>query len=132
MVNALSDRVATGAAICWMGTSDVLMAPGNNQTTGQSSFSMIAPGLRKYLDYPDTAALAAPKPMLFFNGDQDPLFPVGGVEKAWNVMRTVWKAAGAEDRLETRMWPAPHEFNRDMQDAAFAWLDRQLKPASAQ
>ncbi len=128
MVNALSDRVAAGAAICWMGTSDVLMAPGNNQTTGQSSFSMIAPGLRRYLDYPDTAALAAPKPMLFYNGNQDDLFPVEGVEKAWGVMQTVWKAAGAGDKLETRMWPAPHEFNRDMQDAAFAWLDRQLNP----
>ncbi len=127
MVNALSDRVAAGAAVCWMGTSDVLMAPDNNQTKGQSAFSMIAPGLRRYQDYPDTAALAAPKPMLFFNGDQDPLFPVEGVEKAWGVMQNVWKAADAEDRLETRMWPAPHEFNRDMQDAAFAWLDRQLR-----
>ena len=128
MVNALSDRVAAGVAVCWMGTSDVLLAPGNNQTTGQSAFSMIAPGLRRYQDYPDTAALAAPKPMLFYNGDQDPLFPVEGVEKAWSVMRTVWKEAGAEDKLETRLWPAPHEFNRGMQDAAFAWLDRQLKP----
>jgi len=132
MVNALSDRVAAGAAICWMGTSDVLMAPDNNQTKGQSAFSMIAPGLRRYLDYPDTAALAAPKPMLFYNGDQDGLFPVAGVEKACNAMRTVWKGASAEDKLETRLWPAPHEFNRDMQEAAFAWLDRQLKPAPAQ
>ena len=132
MVNALSDRVAAGAAICWMGTSDVLLAPGNNQTTGQSAFSMIAPGLRRYLDYPDTAALAAPKPMLFYNGDQDALFPVPGVDKAYAVMRSLWQAAGAEDRLETRLWPAPHEFNRDMQDAAFAWLDRQLKPVPPQ
>ena len=126
MVNALSDRVAAGVAICWMGTTDVLMAPGNNQTTGQSSFSMIAPGLRRRLDYPAVAALAAPKPMLFYNGDKDTLFPVEGVEKAWNILRIAWKEADAEDRLETRMWPAPHEFNRDMQDAAFAWLDRQL------
>jgi len=127
MVNALSDRVAAGVAVCWMGTTDVLMAPGNNQTTGQSAFSMIAPGLRRCLDYPDTAALAAPKPMLFYNGDEDALFPVPGVEKAWAVMRNVWKEAGAGDKLETRMWPAPHEFNRDMQDAAFDWLDRHLR-----
>jgi hypothetical protein len=93
---------------------------------------MIAPGLRRWLDYPAVAALAAPKPMLFFNGDQDTLFPVEGVAKAWDVMRIAWKEAGAGDRLETRMWPAPHEFNREMQDAAFDWLDRQLKPAPPQ
>jgi dienelactone hydrolase len=132
MLNALSDRVAAGAAICWMGTTDVMMAPGNNQTRGQSAFAMMAPGLRRWLDYPAVAALAAPKPMLFYNGDQDALFPVEGVEKAWYIMRDAWKEAGAGDKLETRMWPVPHEFNREMQDAAFAWLERQLKPSAPQ
>ena len=70
--------------------------------------------------------------MMLYNGDKDGLFPVEGVEKAWSVMRAVWKGAGAEDKLETRLWPAPHEFNRDMQDAAFDWLDRLLKPVPPQ
>ena len=41
------------------------MVPGNNQTTGQSAFSMTHPGLANLLDYPDVASLACPKPMLF-------------------------------------------------------------------
>ncbi|NLF57323.1 MAG: hypothetical protein GX580_06770 [Candidatus Hydrogenedens sp.] len=127
MLCALSDRVAAGAAICWMGTTEALSQPGNNQTRGQSAFSMLVPGLRNWLDYPDVASLACPKPMLFYNGDQDTLFPVKGVEDAWAVLQNAWSLACAPERLETRMWSVPHEFNVEMQEAAFAWLDAQLK-----
>jgi hypothetical protein len=75
-VCALSDRIAAGAAICWMATVKGLMQPGNNQTVGQSAFTMLHPGLMNYLDYPDIAGISCPKPMLFYNGNLDPLFPV--------------------------------------------------------
>lgn len=126
-VAALSDRIAAGVAICWMATVKGLMVPGNNQTRGQSSFTMIHPGLFNYLDYPDVASLACPKPMLFYNGEQDVLFPVPSVRDAYAKMRKVWESQGAGDRLVTKLWDVPHVFNRQMQDEAFEWLDRQLK-----
>ena len=132
MLSALSDRIATGAAICWMGTSDVLTSPGNNQTTGQSAYSMLVPNLRNFLDYPDVASIAAPKPMLFYNGTKDGLFPVEGVEQAYAKMQGVWDSQGQGDRLETKLWSVPHEFNAAMQDEAFAWLNAQLKPRGAE
>ena len=125
---AATDRVKIGAAICWMGTTAVLTAPGNNQTTGQSAFSMTHPGLRNRLDYPDVASIACPKPMLFFQGDRDPLFPIPGVEAAFEKMRTVWSSQAVEDRLNAKIWPVPHVFNRAMQDEAFAWFDGYLQP----
>jgi len=127
MLSAATDRIAAGVAICWMGTTETLMAPGNNQTKGHSSYSMLVPDLRNYLDYPDVASIACPKPMLFFNGDQDGLFPVKGVQDAYARMRAVWASQGASGRLTTRLWPRPHVFDVEMQDTAFAWLDRQLK-----
>lgn len=126
-LNALTDIVKAGAAICWMCDTKTLMQDGNNQTTGQSAFSMILPGLRNELDYPDVASIASPKPMLFYNGARDTLFPVPGVEACYEQLRAVWRAQNAEDKLETRLWPVSHEFNADMQDAAFAWIDRWLK-----
>ena len=125
-VAALSDRIAAGVAICWMATDKGLMVPGNNQTTGQSAFTMTHPEIFRYLDYPDVASLACPKPMLFYNGLQDGLFPVPSVQEAYAKLRRVWESQGAGDRLETRLWDVPHVFNREMQEAAFAWLDRQL------
>ena len=127
-VAALSDHVSAGAAICWMATATGLMAPGNNQTRGQSAYSMTHPGLFNYLDYPDVGSLACPKPMLFFNGTQDKLFPVDSVRDAYAKMRRVWESQNVGNRLVTELWDVPHEFNAAMQDKAFAWLDRILKP----
>ena len=127
-VAALSDRIAAGVCIGWMATDQGLMVPGNNQTEGQSAFTMTHPGLFNYLDYPDVASLACPKPMLFYNGSQDLLFPIPSVQEAYAKMRRVWESQGAGDRLETRIWDVPHLFSREMQQAAFSWLDRYLKP----
>jgi dienelactone hydrolase len=125
-VAALSDRIKAGVAVCWMATVKGLMTPGNNQTRGQSCYAFLHPGLYNYLDYPDVASLACPKPMLFYNGRQDGLFPVPSVEEAYAKMRAVWESQGAGDRLVTRLWDVPHEFNAEMQDEAFAWLEGEL------
>ena len=125
---ALSDRVAAGVSVCWMATRKGLMVPGNNQTAGQSAFTMPHPGLANQLDYPDVASLACPKPMMFLCGNRDKLFPVESIEPAFVKMRRVWESQKAADRLVTRLYDAPHEFNAAMQDDAFAWLDRQFKP----
>jgi dienelactone hydrolase len=126
---ALSDRIAAGVSVCWMAARKGLMVPGNNQTTGQSAFTMIHPGLADQLDYPDVASVACPKPMMFLCGNRDKLFPVECIEQAFGKMRRVWDSQKAADRLVTRLYDAPHEFNAAMQNDAFAWLDRQLKPA---
>jgi dienelactone hydrolase len=125
---ALSDRIAAGVSVCWMATRKGLMVPGNNQTGGQSAFTMIHPGLANQLDYPDVASLACPKPMMFLCGNRDKLFPVDSIEAAFAKMRQVWESQGVADRLVTRLYGAPHEFNAAMQSDAFAWLDRQFKP----
>lgn len=125
-VAALSDRIAAGVAICWMATIAGQMRPGVNQTVGQSCYTMVHPGLSNYLDFPDVASLACPKPMLFYNGLQDGLFDPADVQRAYDKMRAVWTSQGADDRLETRLWDVPHVFNAEMQDAAFDWLAQAL------
>ena len=124
---AATDIVKAGAAICWMGDTQELMQPGNNQTKGQSAFSMLHPGLRNALDYPDVASIACPKPMLFFNGAQDSLFPLPGVERAYSKLQEVWLSQGVEERLICKVWDVQHVFNRDMQDECFAWFDHWLR-----
>jgi dienelactone hydrolase len=126
-VAALSDHVAASVSICWIGTLEGLVAAGGNLTRGGSSYTTSHPGLANHLDYPDRAAIACPKPMLFFAGRQDKLFPVDSVETAFSRMRAVWSSQGAGDRLVTKLWDLPHLFNREMQDEAFAWLDRTIK-----
>jgi hypothetical protein len=55
---------------------------------------MLHPGMGRYFDYPDAASIAAPKPMQFFAGKKDPLFPVPSVQAAFDAMKDVWQASG--------------------------------------
>ncbi len=127
-VAALSPHIKAGVAVNWMATLQGLMVPGNNQLKGQSSFALLHPYLARYLDYPDVAALAAPKPMLMYAGSQDALFPLASVSQAFAKMAQVWSAYGAAEQLQTCIWPGVHQFTATQQDAAFDWLDLQFKP----
>ncbi|MFI8217177.1 dienelactone hydrolase family protein [Streptomyces sp. NPDC085932] len=123
-VAALSDHVAAAASVCWMTGLKEMMVPGNNTLRGQSAYWMLHPGLARHLDIPDVASIAAPKPVLFFHGGRDPLFPAEGVRVAYGKLRAVWRAHGAEERLRTKTWPElGHVFTRAMQDEVFGWLD---------
>jgi hypothetical protein len=88
---------------------------------------MLHPGLFNYLDYPDVASIACPKPLLVYNGLRDGLFPVASVRDAYATMRAVWESQGAGDLLVTKLWDVPHEFNEEMQEEAFAWLASSLE-----
>ena len=104
-----------------------MMVPGNNTLRGQSSYFMLHPGLYNHLDIPDVASIAAPKPMMVFDGANDPLFPTAGVTAAYDRMAGVWRSQRASQRLSTRLWPGlGHVFVDSMQEEAFGWLDRWL------
>ncbi|HYH02517.1 MAG TPA: alpha/beta fold hydrolase [Bacillota bacterium] len=130
-IAALSDRIAAGIAVCWMGTIKGLLNPENNLVRGQSAFCMTHPGLMQDLDYPDIASIAAPKPMLFYNGAVDYLFPANVVQEAYAKLRQVWQSQQVEAKLITKIWPdLGHIFSKEMQDEAFEWLDCQFQVAS--
>ncbi len=122
MLAALSDYVKAGAAICWMVTTEAQLTTryGRKENGG---FANCIPLLRNFMDYPDVASLAAPKPMLFVSGSQDKLFPVPGVRQAYDVMQGVWGKDGA---LVTEILDQPHECNRQNQQAILDFLNRHL------
>lgn len=126
MLSALSDRIRCGAAICWMNTADhqLTLRHGRGENGG---FANCLPGLRRWLDYPHVASLACPKPMLFINGRQDKLFPVEGVEKAFDVMHDVWRSQLADSQLETELWDIPHSCGLKAQQRILEFLDKTLK-----
>lgn len=125
-VAALSDSIKAAVVVNWMATTEGLMVPGNNQLKGASAWNMLHPGLLRYLDFPDVASLAAPKPILFFAGEKDPLFPLDAVKAAYDKMGKVWRAWKAGDQFEGRILPGGHEFTKETQDASFDWLDKQF------
>lgn len=128
MLSSMTDLVKASASVCWMNTTEYLMTVDNNQNKGGSAYSMLLPGIRKYMDYPHVASIACPKPSLFFNGSRDKLFPAAGVEDAYRQMREVWDSVGASDRLVTKMWDEKHFFNKKMQEEVLEFFNKWIKP----
>lgn len=130
MLSAATDRVKASAAICWMNTTDSLMTLTNNQNKGGSAYSMIVPGIRRFMDYPDVASIACPKPALFFNGRYDKLFPVAGVEDAYKNMQQVWADQNCPERLTTKIWEEKHFYNKTMQKETLCFFHQWLGGSS--
>ena len=107
MLSALSDDIKASASVCWMVTTDEQMSFKYSRTEN-GGFANCFPGLRRWMDYPHVASIACPKPMLFINGSQDKLFPVAGVEKAFQIMHETWESQGAGDKIETEIWEITH------------------------
>lgn len=126
MLSALSDRIKAGASICWMVTTDVQMSTVDKKREN-GGFANCIPALRQYLDYPHIASLACPKPMLFINGTQDHLFPVRGVNKAFQEMHKVWESQKADSLLDTELWDIPHSCGIKAQEKTLQFLDSYLK-----
>ena len=76
-------------------------------TIGQTK---VVPGLYRHLDYPDVASLAMPAALLVINGSKD-LFHPDGVKAAFDKLVACYTKAGIPERVRTRPYEAPHEFN---------------------
>lgn len=127
MVSALTDVISASVNVCWFATTDGLMTMTNNQAKGGSSYSMIIPGLRRYMDYAHVASIACPKPSLFFNGKNDKLFPVQYVEDGYEILKKTWHSQNADDRLVTKVWDEKHYYNKEMQKETLDFLNKWLK-----
>ena len=125
MLSALSDDIKVSASVCWMVTTDEQMSFKYSRTEN-GGFANCFPGLRRWMDYPHVASIACPKPMLFINGSQDKLFPVAGVEKAFQIMHRTWESQGAGNKIETELWEIPHSCGLRCQQRVLEFFKKYL------
>ena len=64
--------------------------------------------------------------MLFISGRQDKLFPVPGVESAFQTMHAVWSRLGKDENLKTELLDIPHSCGRQVQEQILQFFDKQL------
>jgi dienelactone hydrolase len=121
---ALDDRIRTAVVVGWMASFPAQLNRHVRNTIGHTK---LVPGLYRDMDYPDVASLAAPAPLLVINGGRDALFEPSGVRAAFDKLAACYAKAGVPERVRTRLYDTPHEFNREMQAEAWSWLDRHLR-----
>lgn len=127
MLAALSNKIKASASVCWMTTTDSQLSLQKGKAKGDSNYANVLSGIRRYLDYPHIASLACPKPMLFFNGISDKLFPIEGVEDAYRIMHEVWASQSAEAQLITKLWNTSHICSKEMQEEIVLFFNSILK-----
>ncbi len=85
-------------------------------------------GLHASMDHPDIASLAAPDCAMFvMQCGRDRLFTTAGMRGAAEKIERVYRDLGGAERYRWKFYDVPHQFNLEMQEEAFAWLDKWLK-----
>jgi dienelactone hydrolase len=123
LLAALDPRINAAVDVGWMTSYASNIRRHVINTVG---FTFHIPGLYRYLDLPDLAALIAPRSVLVINGSKDTLFPPDGVEKAHRKIEACFRKAGVAERQRCRVYDAPHQFNRAMQAEAWDWLETRV------
>jgi dienelactone hydrolase len=120
----LDPRIKAAVVVGWMCTYGDML---KSHLTSIGPMKIV-PGLYEYMDLPDVVSMTCPGALMTINGTQDALFPMDGVRASFDKIAKVYAKAGVSERFEGVLYDGPHEFNAAMQDKAFAWLDRWLKP----
>lgn len=120
----LEDRIQCAVSVGWMST----LRPMIKSHVETHSFMHFLPGLTHFLDLPDLIGCMAPKPLMVQQCTKDQLYPIEGMKESVKKIAAIYEKAGANTRFDGRFYDQPHIFSLKMQDDAFDWLDRWLKP----
>jgi dienelactone hydrolase len=91
------------------------------------TWMLYAPLLPRFLEFPEILAMRVPLPALVLANEEDPLFTLEEVRRAGSILTGIYAQSGAPENARVSFYPGPHQFNRAMQEEAFAWMDRCLR-----
>jgi dienelactone hydrolase len=120
----LDSRIRCAVSVGWMST----LRPMIKAHVDTHSFMHFLPGLTRFMDLPDVIGCMAPKPLMVQQCSRDGLYPLGGMKESLTKIAAIYDKAGAGANFEGRFYDHPHLFSLNMQDDAFSWLERWLKP----
>ena len=78
------------------------------------------------------AGLVAPRPMLFVNSDNDPIFPMDANERIINRLERLYSLYGASDMVDSFVSIGGHDYREDIRQGVFRFLNIHLKNDPAQ
>ncbi len=81
------------------------------------------PGLLRYADYPDLAALIMPRSLLIENASDDELYDQEAVREALDQTTRAYAAASAAEHFDVDIFTGGHKWSGQK---SFAWMERWL------
>jgi dienelactone hydrolase len=73
------------------------------------------------------AALIAPRPLLFANSDDDPIFPMDGNRRIIARLRRVYHLYGKPGMVDDHVSKGGHAYRPDLRLAVFRWINKHLR-----
>lgn len=120
---ALDPRIKAAVDVCWMASFKMQL---DEHLTHSMGFSFLIPGMYRFFDLPDLAALIAPRSLSVIGGSQDRLFPLAGMLAAHATIAKCYAKAQSPANQKCTMYDSPHEFNLKMQSDTWEWLHPRL------
>ncbi len=81
------------------------------------------PHILEYAEMGDLAALIAPRPLRFINGEHDPIFPLEGAQEQFATVQAAYRLLGASDRCELSVHSGEHAYSHSL---SHEWLGKWL------
>jgi len=122
-VTALDDRIKVAAPLA--GVADATSHIGDGVIDSHCDCNFLINIYR--WDFPQLAALAAPRPLLIGGTDNDRLFNLETTVRIHEKVRRIYKLYNATNELGLAIAPGPHAEVPELRLAALRWFDRYLK-----
>jgi dienelactone hydrolase len=122
-IAAADERVKVAVPVS--GMADLESYVGNRVVNGHCDCMF----LYNTFEWPWTriAALAAPRPMLFVNSDQDRIFPMDANERIIARLERLYSLFGAGDRVDAVVSVGGHDYREDIRRSAYRFHNAHLK-----
>jgi hypothetical protein len=122
-ITALDDRIKAAAPLAGMADAQSHMLDGVIDNHCDCNFFI---NIYRW-DFPQVAALAAPRPLLIGGTDQDPLFRLPSTLRIYEQVRRIYGLYGATNQPGLVLAPGPHSETPELQLAVMRWFNRYLK-----
>jgi dienelactone hydrolase len=122
LLQATCEHVGAAVVVGMMSTYEGLL----DHNVADHTWMFLPPGWTRRGDWPDLAACRAPSPLLVQYNHDDQLFTPAGLHAAHERIAAHYRRTGRPDAYTGQFYDGPHKFDLAMQQAAFAWLRRQL------
>ena len=122
-VTALDDRIKVAAPLA--GMADITSHIGDGVLDSHCDCNFFINTYR--WDFPQLAALAAPRPLLIGGTDNDGLFNLENTLRIYEKVRRIYKLYDATSKLGLAIAPGPHDEVPELRLAVLRWFNRHLK-----
>jgi dienelactone hydrolase len=122
-VTAMDDRIKAAAPVA--GITDLENHIVDGAVEGHCDCMFFVNSYR--WDYPQLAALAAPRPLLICNTDDDNIFPLDGVVRLRDKVRRIYDLLGAGENCGLVITPGGHKDTQELQVPVMRWFNQHLK-----